>query len=524
MPPQIRPLIVGLASPGLFWLATSVAFGQDAPAPQGPPTSAPTSPATYRALLLSSGKVVRGEIIDVPVAKAFCLKGSGGPVPYPKNMVLKAAGSVEELYQFQVARLPEGDTFERVKLAKWCLTEKLIPQAREQLEAVERLSPGDREVERMLYNLAASERPAVDSEVRRTSADVPADLDPRVIQGKRHYNGLPQIFDLPAAQAVKRANEFAQYVQPVLQQNCVKCHNEKYQGSFQLVEAKNRHEQNNTDILRANLDATLRLVNPDDPSRSELLSAGLVPHGGYRNAIFKGPNDPGYAILVTWIKRVRPPANGPGGMANPNALAARPGFNSSNPEPMGNDGFATDRSGRPAGTPGFPASNGGAEASFAGRPGGAVGPGTMIPQSGSTISNYDESAEFVRSPGDNPQFPPPFVVGGAPVPSATPPRSRPLPKNPGDANPPPPLPPTPSTQTAKPIGPNAVAVPPAENFKQLPGMDKPLYPTGSSKADDDDPNAPPPPPAAKKKPKPMNKALLDQVIKSRNGGASTGSP
>jgi hypothetical protein len=86
-------------------------------------------------------------------------------------MVLKAAGSIEELYQFQVDRLPSNDTFERVKLAKWCLTEKLIPQAREQLEAVDKLSPGDREVQRMLYNMASSERPGVDPEVRRTSVE-----------------------------------------------------------------------------------------------------------------------------------------------------------------------------------------------------------------------------------------------------------------------------------------------------------------------------------------------------------------
>src|SRR3954447_13738686 len=118
MSPQNRPLIAGLAAPGLLWLATSVALGQAIPAPPGPPTPAPTSPTTYRALLLSSGIVVKGDIVEDAAAGSYRLRGNGGTVPYPRSMVLKAAGSVEELYRFQVARLPKGDPDERLKLAR----------------------------------------------------------------------------------------------------------------------------------------------------------------------------------------------------------------------------------------------------------------------------------------------------------------------------------------------------------------------------------------------------------------------
>jgi hypothetical protein len=515
MSPQIKPLIVGLASPGLFWLATSVAFGQDAPAPQGPPTAAPTSPATYQVLLLNSGKVVRGVI--VPFASAYCLKGSGGPVPYPKTMVMKAAQSVEELYQFQLRRLPAGDADERIKLARWCLIEKLDDHAREQLEAVEQMSPGDKVVEKMLYSLAANERslPPVDPSVRRSSVDagrgdVPDPLDPEVVKKGRRFNGLPTIFDLPPAQAVKRFNEFAEFVQPVLQQNCVKCHNEKYQGDFQLVEAKIRRDRTNVDILRANLDATLRLINADDPSRSELLSAGLVPHGGNRNAIFKGPNDHGYMILVTWIKRVRPVESA--GQKAQTDLGARPGFNTS--EPMPGDGFATDRS---KSSSGFPmASGAGSYPPLPGESSGGETSGTQIPQNRSRVTNYNESAEFVRSPGDNPQFPSPFVIGGAQA--LPPPQNRNKPKagtngSTGQS------PPKQSAQTAKPIGHNAVQVGPTETPNELPGMDRPLYPTSPSKGDDAKPeDAPPPPDASKKKPKKIDDALLERLMRTRNGG------
>src|SRR4051794_27434975 len=111
MSPQNRSLIVGLAAPGLLWLATSVAPGQSVPPPQAP------SPApTFGALLLSSGKVVRGEIVEDAEAGVYRLRQSGGPLSFPGSMVEKAAGSVEELYQFRVARLPAGDPDERIKL------------------------------------------------------------------------------------------------------------------------------------------------------------------------------------------------------------------------------------------------------------------------------------------------------------------------------------------------------------------------------------------------------------------------
>ena len=61
----------------LLWLATSVALGQSSPASRAP------SPApTYAALLLSNGKVVRGEIAFDAQAGAYRLRASGGPLSF----------------------------------------------------------------------------------------------------------------------------------------------------------------------------------------------------------------------------------------------------------------------------------------------------------------------------------------------------------------------------------------------------------------------------------------------------------
>ncbi|MBV8486954.1 MAG: hypothetical protein JO161_01625 [Planctomycetaceae bacterium] len=113
------------------------------------------------------------------------------------------------------------------------------------------------------------------------------------------------IFDLPPPQAVKRADEFARYVHPVLQTYCARCHNEHYDGSFQLIQVKTKQDRTR-DTLRANLDATIKLVDREYPPRSELLASCLRPHGRGPNArpIFQGSNDRAYQILATWVNKL----------------------------------------------------------------------------------------------------------------------------------------------------------------------------------------------------------------------------
>src|SRR5262249_18375702 len=90
---------------------------------------------------------------------------------------------------------------------------------------------------------------------------------------------------------------------PLLQAYCAKCHDAQYEGEFQLVPIKSRADRT-SNALRANLDATLRLVDPKNPSHSLLLSSTLRAHGkGARRPIFPGSNDKAYMVLA---RRVNP--------------------------------------------------------------------------------------------------------------------------------------------------------------------------------------------------------------------------
>ena len=151
----------------------------------------------------------------------------------------------------------------------------LIAEAKEQLTDIAQHNPNNRQAQAMLVSIEqAAMRAAVrqrDPEVRQTRADEMADarpgaLDSAVIRRALRELGisnLPVIFDLPAPLAIKRAEEFARYINPLLQVNCAKCHNGEYDGPFQLVPTKSRADRT-PEALRANLDATLQACRPQE--------------------------------------------------------------------------------------------------------------------------------------------------------------------------------------------------------------------------------------------------------------------
>ena len=162
--------------------------------------------------------------------------------------------TVREAYEYRLARLPEDDPAERLLLARWCLNLRMPAEARAQLEKVLEISPDHGPAKAMLTKIAQSEasrairgESKVDAEVQQTAGEQVGEDDPKafdsaVLRGAERgmgITGLPVIFDLPQPLAVRRAEEFKQYVHPVLQAYCAKCHNSDYDGPFQLVTAVN---------------------------------------------------------------------------------------------------------------------------------------------------------------------------------------------------------------------------------------------------------------------------------------------
>ncbi|MBV8677569.1 MAG: hypothetical protein JO355_10450 [Planctomycetaceae bacterium] len=339
MSPNNPVLIAGLTALGLIGFATRC------DADPAPPASPAPSPAV---LLLSNGSTQQG-LVTVDGGN-YVLHCRGGKIPVPRSKVIRVFDTLEDVYRYKRTQFPEVDPDEHMKLARWCLTSRLKAEAKEELRAVLALSPAHAQARAMLESIENEEErvalPPRDSALVRTSAEVaegpsrrpdevnPADL--RRMRAAMNLPDTPQIFDLPPALAVKRANEFAHGVHPVLQAYCAKCHDTQYPGRFQLIPMKARRDRT-PDVFRANLDATLALIDPRNPPKSEILSRSLVPHGTGPNArpIFRGANDPAYQILSSWVNSLH--GSRPGDGVTSSALAP--------PAPAGGEGFATTRGG-----------------------------------------------------------------------------------------------------------------------------------------------------------------------------------
>lgn len=315
MAPKIPSLAAGLLT--IFGL-----LGRPTPcvaAPQGPgsgPPAATTTPAPSgppTVLLLSNGKLLQGEILKDQ--SGYILKHKIGTMHFPRRNVERVFRSIREAYEYKKTLRPENDPDERMKLASWCLEQKLIDEARAELAALLQLVPEDRRAKAMLAGLDRAEGAGpgtIDSGVVRTSVEVEvAPPDSGLNRLREEFArdprgaGMPVIFDLETPLAVRRYQEFARTVHPVLQRRCAKCHNENTPGEFQMIQAKAQRDSANDLILRANLDATLKIVDRDDLARSPILTAAGMTHGAGGRPVLGGPNSTEYRTLAAWVTNLK---------------------------------------------------------------------------------------------------------------------------------------------------------------------------------------------------------------------------
>ena len=395
-------VLTGLLVLGSFGWATA-RDRADADEPRGPGSPSADAPAANeRYLLLIDGRVIKGVITEE--GPEFLVNQGIGVMRFKKQKAEGAFNSMRDAYLYRVQQLPERDAEERIKLARWCLNFHLKAEAKEQLERVLELNSKHPQARTMMFSMnqaaALIAQRRRDPEVKQTGAETMSEDRPKALDSavlERAHRGLnivgaPVIFDLPTPLAIKRYNEFCRFVQPVLQHYCAKCHDGNYEGQFQLVPIKGRGDLT-VESVRANLDATLRLIDQENPSKSDLLTSTLRAHGrGPRpRSIFPGSNDLTYRILATWVNSLQNPKTGADAKRVPEGRA----------EQGSNEAFA---SGRGRATDESPEAMMSALASQGRRPvpGGVVG--GAIPQPAKLVPGADASRSAYK-PGRSRRFP-----------------------------------------------------------------------------------------------------------------------
>ena len=102
-------------------------------------------------MLLHDGRIVKGVLSEED--GMIIVTQPIGTMRFPKKRIERVFPSMQEVYKYKLEQLPEDDFQERIKLARWCLEQKMEPEARQQLEAILERNPKHVQARAMLVSL-----------------------------------------------------------------------------------------------------------------------------------------------------------------------------------------------------------------------------------------------------------------------------------------------------------------------------------------------------------------------------------
>ncbi|MBW3542925.1 MAG: hypothetical protein KY476_21900 [Planctomycetes bacterium] len=277
-----------LAAP-LFILACIVLRADD-PVPPTEPTAAPA--VNFDGLLvLKSGRTIAGRIRHS--SGGYVVEKENGRMLVPEEMVEFPARDLVDARRLYRRRNPHPTAAFHVSLARWCVTNQLFDEAREELREALAIDPHRVEALHMLRRL---------EEVLD-----PAPGKPQPPPAQRDEAGFEQP-DATSLAGLSRdsAREFTTRIQPLLMNKCANagCHGSQDDSPFRLQMVKAGFGAHRLHAER-NLAAVLEQIDRDQPRRSPLLIASAGNHGKGGRPIFSGSfGSEQRAMLEAWVAMV----------------------------------------------------------------------------------------------------------------------------------------------------------------------------------------------------------------------------
>ena len=181
-------LTIGLTALGIMGFETSRA--DDTKPTQAQAADAPS------VVLLTDGRILHGQVTQE--GDDVFIKQRGGQIKKKKDQIEGLFHSLDEIYTYRKSQIPELDPDEHLKLARWCLSQKLTEAAKVEVQTVLKVSPRSAEARAMLVSLeseAARQSSApVDSGLVRTGGEMEAtdQVPPAVLKGAKRNLGIPE--------------------------------------------------------------------------------------------------------------------------------------------------------------------------------------------------------------------------------------------------------------------------------------------------------------------------------------------
>ncbi|MDY3551089.1 hypothetical protein R5W24_000163 [Gemmata sp. JC717] len=246
-------------------------------------------------VVLKDDKIIEGAVTlrgDVVVVRQGALDR-----PFGKGQVQFVANNKDEVYKFQLAKVPATDAVARLKVARWCMFSGLREQALAEAREVQQLQPANADAAALVRSLELSLQQFPPAGAVRmsppASPNLPTELSARPTSPTGPNDCDP---DLPP-EAIKL---FATKVQPILANQCAECHaKSSIVGAFKMarVDPANATPK----ATRANLWTVAGQLRKDDPAASPLLLKSLQAHGGQRAPSFATRQAVAYRTLEAWV-------------------------------------------------------------------------------------------------------------------------------------------------------------------------------------------------------------------------------
>ena len=254
----------------------------DAPTPIGQPQG--NGETDY--LLLRTGFLMEGIVMNE--GKHYTVKTEFGSMMVPITNVEFIGKSRLEVYHFRRNLVDGSSCQDLMKLADWCANNKLVNEAVAEYARARRVAPNSALDRSILQRIESLQQQAENSEERHplTTPSPFSSADGDDIG--RWMNGMPKSI----------VGSFSKKVQPILTSRCaaVDCHGSASNNGFKIGIPSNP----NGSTTYRNLQASLRWIDPANPSASPLLAAMVSHHGGTKPPFNVESNQ--YNGTIQWIQ------------------------------------------------------------------------------------------------------------------------------------------------------------------------------------------------------------------------------
>lgn len=237
-------------------------------------------------VLLRNGEVLSGTIART--GDYYHISKPGSEIRLKVAEVDRVADSLTDLYEQKRRRVKQDKLPDRLELAEWCLAQRLLEQANEELAAAAAIDPRHPRIALIQRRIALAERPP---EERAAPAAV-VDRGPSKEELDRLVRGLP----------AHTVESYTSTIQPLLVNNCTTsgCHGPTSAGKLRLMRLSLAGPANRR-LTQRNLHAVWQTVDVNHPAGSPLLTQPIRPHGKAKGPIFSGHEAAQYRQLVAWV-------------------------------------------------------------------------------------------------------------------------------------------------------------------------------------------------------------------------------